>query len=253
MDYNKIANNTAVGRLNAVDRRSKVINELISLLNELRSNSGGDLIDIGSGTGDSLYRILPVYSFNSITCLDNSEAMINKGRELSSELGLKINYIISNVENIPLKDNCFDIALMNSMIHHIKDLNKALISVRRILRNGGALGIYTLSHEQINNHHLVRFFPRIAELNKERYPKIDYLKEKISNTGFKIIKIKPIEFVTKVESKLYLKSVINKYGSVLHLLTKHEFDTGIANLTKFITEEYQYIIINAKYTIIGAV
>lgn len=252
-DYNKTAKAIAKGRIKTVERRGIVVTELLKMLHNLVGKDGGDLIDLGSGTGDSLFYALKEQSFNSITCVDSSKNMIAESRKLSSNLKLNISYIVENIETLKIEDNSCDYALMNSVIHHLSDLYLAFSVTRKLLRPGGGLGIYTLSREQINDHHLVKYFPKIAEINLIRYPEINTLSNTLNKCGFNKITVKAIEFEAKIDSNDYFDSIIGKYGSVLHLLSSYEFNVGVNKLKKDIKRNPDLITVNLGYLAICAI
>ncbi|WP_227134640.1 class I SAM-dependent methyltransferase [Halorubellus salinus] len=252
MDYDQIADDTAEGRMNSVGRRAKVINELLSLIEDSRGTNGGDLVDLGSGTGYSLFRAMENYDFDSITCVDESEEMLHEGRTQSDRRPDNTKYLVSAIEDINENGSKYDVALLNSVVHHLDDLNESFDSAFQVLRPGGALGIYTLSQEQLNDHHLVRFFPSVAEVNSRRYPPIEDLKTTLDDVGFRHVKSEKVTFDVELDPQKYLSSIVNKYGSVLHLINDEEYEKGVETIRRRIDEGKPVGQFTGRYTIIAS-
>ena len=79
-----------------------------SLINMMSPSNTKSLIDVACGTGDIGKLFLDNTNVNNhITCVDPNKGMITKGKEKLKNYR-NINWIISNAENLPVKDNKFD-------------------------------------------------------------------------------------------------------------------------------------------------
>ena len=99
-----------------------------------------DVIDFGCGYGYLglvLMSLLP--NGSSYTGVDISEKLINKGKEIFKELPFNHKFILSSANNVPEKDDTFDIAICNSVLMHIPEPDAVLAEMKRITKNDGMI------------------------------------------------------------------------------------------------------------------
>ncbi|MGE4384316.1 MAG: class I SAM-dependent methyltransferase [Endomicrobiaceae bacterium] len=129
--------------------KEKRITGLMMLLQLKETDS---IIDIGSGTGILVpYLRKLIKNDSNITELDFSKCMIDKAKE---KFGNKINYIVSSVEKLNIKDNSFSKAVIFNSFPHFEDKQKALFEVFRILKNNAIILLaHSDSKNVVNNRH----------------------------------------------------------------------------------------------------
>ena len=99
-----------------------------------------DVIDFGCGYGYLglvLMSLLP--NGSSYTGVDISEELINKGKKIFKELPFNHKFILSSANNVPEKDDTFDIAICNSVLMHIPEPDAVLAEMKRITKNDGMI------------------------------------------------------------------------------------------------------------------
>lgn len=103
---------------------------------------GKKVLDLGCGTG----RLFPflVESGKNLTGLDISSKMIEKARKKYP----KIESIIGDSENLPFKDNSFDIVISAFVVVHLKNIEKTFSEVYRVLKNGGAFIVTNINQKK---------------------------------------------------------------------------------------------------------
>lgn len=134
------------------------------------------IVDLGAG--ESLMAQLLAARAKSITCVDNSEKMVAFGQELAQKNGFKnIDYICGDIENVPLKDGQFDLAIFSQALHHAEHPQRALQEAYRLLKKGGKLIILDLKE-----HH----FEKAHELYADRWLgfSANYLHKSLEECGF---------------------------------------------------------------------
>lgn len=111
------------------------------------------LVDIGTGTGFVGDRLLPyLRSGDTLICADISEKMLQLTvpRLQQAHKELTVKPLKMEGEAMALGDASVDVAMMNSVLHHVPDTRLFLTEIARILRPGGLL---IIGHEPNN-----RFF-----------------------------------------------------------------------------------------------
>jgi phosphatidylethanolamine/phosphatidyl-N-methylethanolamine N-methyltransferase len=117
----------AAGRREAIDAAERV---------------GGDILEVGIGTGISL----PQYArSNTIHGVDISDAMLDKARARVRNLGLSNVREIARMdaEDLQYRDNSFDVVVAQYVITAVPDPEKALDEFVRVVRPGGEIVITT--------------------------------------------------------------------------------------------------------------
>ncbi|MCH9672885.1 MAG: class I SAM-dependent methyltransferase [Gammaproteobacteria bacterium] len=101
---------------------------------------GMRVLDLAGGTGDLSTLALPrVGSSGEVTLLDINQSMVAQARRRLLDLGVghRIRYAIGDAEALPFADNSFDCVMMAFGLRNVTHKDRALESIRRILRPGG--------------------------------------------------------------------------------------------------------------------
>ena len=132
---------------------------LINMMNPLPSQK---LIDVACGTGDiaNLY-LKHVNDKAKITCVDPNKGMITKGKEKLNKYK-NLNWVISDAESLPFKDNLFDFYTISFGLRNTKNLNKVLSEAYRVLKPGGRF--LCLEFSKIQNPSLNFFYKNYSKL-----------------------------------------------------------------------------------------
>ena len=140
------------------------------------------ILDVGCGTGMNM-QLLEQYGL--VYGLDASDDSLS----FCKKRGLN-NLAKASAENIPCKNDCFDIVTMLDVLYHknIRDDNRALKEISRTLKKDGILIITDSAMKCLWSRH------DIAVHAGRRYNKME-LQKKLENTGFKIEKISYFNFL----------------------------------------------------------
>lgn len=104
---------------------------------------GETVLDVGSGPGmylDEIFSRIPPAQY---IAGDLSFGMLKALRERTDD----ITSTVLDAENLPFPDNSFDIVLANNMLYHVPDLERAILEIRRVLRNPKGVLIAATSSE----------------------------------------------------------------------------------------------------------
>ncbi|MFA5729930.1 MAG: arsenite methyltransferase [Candidatus Paceibacterota bacterium] len=148
----------------------------------------GDIVlDLGSGAGiDAILAAKRVGEKGKVIGVDMTEEMIEKAKENAKKQNVtNIEFLLGEIENLPLKDNSVDTIITNCVINLTPDKVKTFKEAYRVLKPGGKIYLSDivlleeLSEEQRNDKDLLCGCVAGALL------KDDYL-DKIKSAGFKV-------------------------------------------------------------------
>jgi len=92
-----------------------------ALLKELELNGSESILDFGSGTGVLAKKIIKELSNDGeLTCLDLSEAFLNKVRKKLRK-NTNVNFVLGDIRELNIPSDSFDKILISWVIHHIED------------------------------------------------------------------------------------------------------------------------------------
>jgi len=148
---------------------------------------GDTVLDLGSGAGiDCFLAAKRVGEKGKVIGIDMTKEMIEKAKLNAEKQDVRnIEFILGEIENLPLKDNSIDIIITNCVINLVPDKEKAFRETYRVLKKGGKIYVSDivllkeLSEEQKNSEDLLSSCVAGALL------KDDYL-NKIKSVGFEV-------------------------------------------------------------------
>lgn len=104
----------------------------------------GDIVlDLGCGAGfDCFLAAKRVGKNGKVIGVDMTEEMIKKAKLNSEKLGTKnIEFVLGEIEDLPIKDNSIDIIITNCVINLTPDKTKTFKEAYRVLKRGGKMYI----------------------------------------------------------------------------------------------------------------
>lgn len=123
----------------------------IPLLVPFAEAKGKDVLEIGIGNGADAAMF--AMHGGTYTGIDLTEAAIDATRRHFQVLGLAGTFEIGNAEALALADDSFDIVYSHGVLHHTRNIQKALAEVHRVLRPGGQ-AIVMLYHRRSFNYYV---------------------------------------------------------------------------------------------------
>ena len=132
---------------NSVFNKYDIMNDLMSLgihrlwkkrlIEWMNPKKDDHLIDMATGTGDIANAFLSrIKNQGYVSCVDPNKLMIEQGRKKLKNLN-NIQWHVSSAENLPFKDNMFDIYSVSFGVRNFSDTQKALREAHRVLKSGG--------------------------------------------------------------------------------------------------------------------
>ena len=167
LDKTKLVNSV----FSKVYKKYDLMNDIMSLgihriwkekfIEWMNPQANSKLIDVASGTGD----IAKLFSrknnhLSEITCVEPNHEMFEEGKKNLKKLK-NINWIKSQAEKLPLKDNTYDYYSISYGIRNVSDINKALKEAHRVLKPGGRF--MCLEFSKIDNETLNFFYRQYSK------------------------------------------------------------------------------------------
>ena len=168
-----------------------------------QSIKNANILDIGCGDGE--YTSLFCQNGNKLVGLDYKNYVKPKYK--------KFKFVKGNAENLPFSSGTFDLIISFDVLEHIKDDQKAVKEMHRVLRKKGKIFLETPNKERLSYYLLYllgrkRIYPlklgedctHLREYTKEK------LKEKFEEGGFKKLRVLP--FWLGLRHKWFDKGII---------------------------------------------
>ncbi len=146
------------------------------------------VLDLAGGTADITKLVHSRLSQDGhVTLCDINENMLNYGRDCLINSGIinNVDFVRSNAENLPFKDNTFDFMIIAFGLRNITNKETALYSMYKKLKFGSKLVILEFSKvtvpivDKFYKKYSFRFIPMLGELIAKDKNSYKYLVESI--------------------------------------------------------------------------
>ncbi|MBE6049089.1 MAG: class I SAM-dependent methyltransferase [Clostridium sp.] len=107
-----------------------------TLMDKIKDENFKTVLDVGCGTGNMLNMIINKYNDVEAYGIDISDKMLLKAKE---KLGDRAYLTLGDSENLPYKDDKFDLIMCNDSFHHYPNPVNVLKEFHRVLKSGGVL------------------------------------------------------------------------------------------------------------------
>lgn len=135
------------------------------------------------GAGEGMISQLIARQAEKVFCIDRSTKMVEVGTKLAETNQLEnLEYLLGDIEKVPLPDESVDIALLSQALHHADHPKKAIQEAHRILKPDGRIVILDLKE-----HH----FEKARELYADTWLGFaeNQLHAWLKNTGFENVEV----------------------------------------------------------------
>ncbi|HVF78776.1 MAG TPA: class I SAM-dependent methyltransferase [Solirubrobacteraceae bacterium] len=97
----------------------------------------GRSLEIGSGTGYFTLNMLQEGVVRAAVASDISPGMLDALQANAQRIGVEVETVACDAEDLPFEDDSFDLVLGHAVLHHIPHLDRAFAEFKRVLRPGG--------------------------------------------------------------------------------------------------------------------
>lgn len=166
-----------------IAHRYDLLNKVLSLgidrcwrkfaVNQLPKKENARFLDVATGTCDVALEIIKRHSPDTtVVGVDFSEGMLALGKEKVKQAGLghRIETRFADVTSLPFEDNTFDASIIAFGIRNVRDYEKGLSEMGRVVKSGGK--VIVLEFTTIQNplfrapyrFYITKILPFIGEL-----------------------------------------------------------------------------------------
>lgn len=162
------------------------------------------ILDLGCGTGRFTF---PLHEFfNAVVYgIDPSNRMLSKSKTKNKTK--KIHFKKGQGERIPQKNHSIDLVFMAMVFHHLKNKQKTITEIKRILKSEGYIAIHQATKTDIRKMKLFSFFPKAKKIELERVPTNKTITNLFQKNDFHLIKVQKIKQKSDTTHAKYFKKI----------------------------------------------
>jgi SAM-dependent methyltransferase len=197
---------------------------------------GCRVLDVGCGTGQ-LARALAERGAR-VWGVDPSEEMLAHARRAPLPGG---RFMHASAERLPFKDGWFDRAVLRQVVHLV-DRGAAFGELARILAPGGRVVVATFHPDHFDRYWVVRLFPEIARIDRNRFPGPEAIVEELRAAGFVETRMRRLEQHGRLSREEALERIRGRFISTLHLLDEATYEAGLARAERELPPEVPFTL-----------
>ena len=130
------------------------------------------IVDFGCGFGYMGLKLLPLLPFGcKYVGIDKAGKLLEKGKELFAEAPFDYEFIESDIREVPLEDDSFDLAISRAVLMHTPEPERAVSEMVRLVGGGGMV----IACEGNRNAHTAAFY--IHETEEQETTPLDFFQQ----------------------------------------------------------------------------
>lgn len=194
---------------------------------------GMRVLDVGSGPGTITVGLASTLTSSEVVGIDIESSQIEIAEELAKEKKLaNCKFQTASIYELPFEDNSFDAVFGHTILMQLKDVERALSEIRRVLKPGGLVGFREVDFssnlfypDDSSLKELMQIFRR-SFLYNDSNPDIGRSLASILS----IAKFDVREFCASYSQASTQEGIINMYDSMISLWEQAEFPTQALEL-----------------------
>ena len=167
----------------------------------LASDCQGDVLETACGTGVATAAIVAGgHGIRSIAATDFDDSMVSRAQ--AKAWPAHVSFSTADAQALPFPESSFDAAFCAFGVMFFPDVQRALLSARRVLRSGSALHLVTWGDFEENDAFILGDEVRASLFPKERqhfgrdvlcrFSDADTLKDELEKAGFWEVSVRPV-------------------------------------------------------------
>jgi SAM-dependent methyltransferase len=218
--------------------------EVFEALVEQGDLAGRRVLDVGCGTGVLAAALAERGS--RVWGVDASEEML---AQAAARAGLAVAFKQGVAEDLPFKDRWFERLVFRLVVHAV-DRQRAFAEARRVLAADGRVVIATFDPAHFDHYWLNELFPKVKEIDRERFPGEHQLAEELSAAGFASSRVTRISQIGRLTRDEAMERIQGRFISTLALLDDDTYDAGLSRaereLPDLIESPLEWLVIAAE-------
>jgi ubiquinone/menaquinone biosynthesis C-methylase UbiE len=192
------------------------------------------VVEVGCGTG----RItLPLAGMTRarVVGVDSEERMLEVGR--AKDASGRVDWRRGSAYRLPVADGEAALAVMVMVVHLLRRRGSAFREVRRILRPGGRLSLWTFTPDHVRRFYLNEYFPSIPAIDLPRFAEVPVLELELRRAGFGQVAVEVREEERRMGIAEVVDRVRGRYISTLGMLPPLEYRLGLQGLEELLARD----------------
>jgi len=215
-------------------RKEETTAEVLEWLAEaLRFTGGEAFVDIGCGTGSTTAALARRFALDAVG-VDRSPEMLAAA---TAQGCAECRFVRGRAESLPLVDDAFDRALMQTTVH-LMDRDRAFPEVRRVLRPDGRLVVFTVNPAGVDDFWLADWFPSYAAIDRARFPDLETLTGELSRAGFADTTAQRRTRTMRFTRDRALAMLRGRFASSFAVISDDEYQAGLARAEREMPERF---------------
>jgi ubiquinone/menaquinone biosynthesis C-methylase UbiE len=223
---------------------------LEGMLREANLQAGEVVVEVGCGTG-RLTLPLAAATVARVIGVDSEAKMLEVART-KDEPG-RVQWVKGSAYRLPVGDGEATLVMMVMVVHLLRQRVRAFSEVRRVLRPGGRLSVWTFTPRHVEEFYLNEYFPSIAVIDRPRFPPVQTLTSELRRAGFDEVAVEVREEPRRIDIAEVVDRVRGRYISTLSLLPPLEYRLGLQRLEEMLAQDRSVTLTQrSEWTIITA-
>jgi len=230
----------------------EIVNQRLRTLSAMALRRGESVLDAGCGTGLLLEQeALAVGNGGRAEGVDFSEDMLELASARCADMP-QVHLQQGNIETLPFEDASFDAASCTQTLLYVKNLDKALRELYRVLKPGGRIAVLETDWSgAILNSHDQALTQRIfgawdAALVNPNLPK--QLRPLLLGLGFGALRVEAIPILNSSYSEnSFSANMLKNYAAVAlkrNLISQTESDEWLQGIDRLIEQDAYFFCVN---------